>query len=384
METILVAVLGMSPGILTETVWALATQGEKPVVVDEVVVITTTEGRERVIQELLTADADHGGQTVWEALKAGLVERGLMQGAERKLKFGPAAIEVFPAAEGGGHLADIRTAADNDLAADFMLARLRGLQGKDNVLIGSVAGGRKTMSTLLYAAFTLIGRPQDRLTHVLVNDPFESPALRPRFYFPRTPPVLHQGRDREGRVVAEARSDEAVLDLADIPFVRVRQFFQRDFSELPGRFMTLVNDLNRLAGAGGRERIRLSFDDAKGTVVMNGTRVDLGPREHMLFAFMVKRAADGEAPWFTKSGASLIRGLHGFMADWLARHPDIQARAHKQKRAWMKKQDMTEISGALGAIRERLKDAGLRAECDLLLPRSRVGWEPAEVQVTPF
>ena len=44
-RTILIAGMGTSPAVLTETVWALAHQ-EKPVVPDEVVVITTKSGKE--------------------------------------------------------------------------------------------------------------------------------------------------------------------------------------------------------------------------------------------------------------------------------------------------------------------------------------------------
>ena len=44
-RTILVAGMGTSPAVLTETVWALAHQAQ-PVVPDEVVVITTKSGKE--------------------------------------------------------------------------------------------------------------------------------------------------------------------------------------------------------------------------------------------------------------------------------------------------------------------------------------------------
>ena len=44
-RTILVAGIGTSPVVLTETVWALAHQ-EQPVVPGEIVVITTKSGRE--------------------------------------------------------------------------------------------------------------------------------------------------------------------------------------------------------------------------------------------------------------------------------------------------------------------------------------------------
>ena len=44
-RTILVAGMGTSSAVLTETAWALANQ-EQPVVPDEVVVITTKSGKE--------------------------------------------------------------------------------------------------------------------------------------------------------------------------------------------------------------------------------------------------------------------------------------------------------------------------------------------------
>jgi CRISPR-associated protein (TIGR02584 family) len=46
----------------------------------------------------------------------------------------------------------------------------------------SIAGGRKSMGFFAGYAFSLFGRTQDRLSHVLVNDPFES---FPDFYFPQ-------------------------------------------------------------------------------------------------------------------------------------------------------------------------------------------------------
>lgn len=44
-RTILIAGMGTSPAVLTETVWALAQQ-EQPVVPDEIVVITTKSGKD--------------------------------------------------------------------------------------------------------------------------------------------------------------------------------------------------------------------------------------------------------------------------------------------------------------------------------------------------
>jgi len=47
-------------------------------------------------------------------------------------------------------LQDIRTPADNEAAADFLLEQVRTIVGNpDTQLIASIAGGRKTMGALL-------------------------------------------------------------------------------------------------------------------------------------------------------------------------------------------------------------------------------------------
>jgi len=71
------------------------------------------------------------------------------------------------------------------------------------------------MGFLLGYALSLFGRPQDRLSHVLVDPPF---AAHPEFWcLPCPPRVL---LDRGQRPI---RTDEAHIRLALIPFVRLRQ-----------------------------------------------------------------------------------------------------------------------------------------------------------------
>ncbi|MBV5299598.1 MAG: TIGR02584 family CRISPR-associated protein, partial [Rhodoferax sp.] len=70
---------------------------------------------------------------------------------------------------------DIRSPADNRAAADFITAQVRAITADSGcALHASIAGGRKTMGFYLGYALSLFGRPQDRLSHVLVSEPFES------------------------------------------------------------------------------------------------------------------------------------------------------------------------------------------------------------------
>ena len=66
MKHVLLALVGMSPAVLTETVWTLVT--EKNIIPDEVVVLTTTEGRVKIKKELL----DSG---IWKKLKGTLTAK---------------------------------------------------------------------------------------------------------------------------------------------------------------------------------------------------------------------------------------------------------------------------------------------------------------------
>lgn len=98
----------------------------------------------------------------------------------------------------GRPLDDIRTPADNEQVADHIADIVRELTTDPYTAVHvSLAGGRKTMGYYLGYALSLYGRPQDRLSQVLVSAPFES---HPEFYYPspdeegiKTPRRQHAG-----------------------------------------------------------------------------------------------------------------------------------------------------------------------------------------------
>src|SRR6266478_2847945 len=85
-EVVLLAVTGMSPAILTETVWALA-QENPPALPDLVVVLTTTAGKAQIEQELFTPQTHFNDQCGWDCLREKLQENGLE--VARRLRFDP-------------------------------------------------------------------------------------------------------------------------------------------------------------------------------------------------------------------------------------------------------------------------------------------------------
>lgn len=198
---ILLCVTGLSPQIVTETLYALA-HAAPPFVPTEVHLLTTSEGARLAKAALLHPD---GGQ--FHALLADYPALG-------RPVFPEAHIHVI-AGPDGQPLADIRTPAENAAAADAITARVAELTRDDGAALHvSIAGGRKTMGFYLGYAFSLYARPQDRLSHVLVSPPFES---HPEFFFPPAQPRRLTTRDNRHIDTADAE-----VTLAEIPVVLLR------------------------------------------------------------------------------------------------------------------------------------------------------------------
>lgn len=205
---ILLAVTGLSPQIVTETLYALCVTQSPAWIPDSIHLITSQEGGERARLALL--DPEHGQFPAFC--------RDYPEAAG--IHFPPENIHRISGAD-GQPLSDIRTPEDNALAADAIHALLRQLTADpNNELHVSIAGGRKTMGFYLGYCLSLTARPQDQLSHVLVSEPFE--AL-PDFYFPpATPRLLHT---RDGRPI---HTSDARVMLAEIPFVRLRPLLPPD------------------------------------------------------------------------------------------------------------------------------------------------------------
>ncbi|GAB4246446.1 MAG: hypothetical protein Kow00109_22560 [Acidobacteriota bacterium] len=267
---VLLGLLGKSPAVLTETVWALA-HGEPAVVPDEVVVLTTRPGAELVRRVLVESEE-------WEGLRNCLARRGVpVQG---KLRFGSdESVRVFPRPDGSGDMEDLLTAADSLAAADQMMRVLRSFTEDPEVrLVVSIAGGRKTMSALMTACMCLLGRPEDRVCHVLVNPPYDRPDLQPLFLYPQ-PGLTHRLPDDPVEYSAEA----ARIELAEVPFVRVRPWYEHRFKTPPPSYTSLVRRVQEnLEASEYWPRLTVNLKDRRCEV--DGRPVQLSYSE---FAFLV-------------------------------------------------------------------------------------------------
>lgn len=283
MPTTLLAVTGLSPAIVTETVWALAHE-KKRVLPERVVFITTLTGAEKIQQQLFTALPAFGGQTAWEALRTALKARDHELIAETARVIGQANRKTGTF----DGLADIVTPEQNDLAAAFILEQVRQVvTNPDTRLIASIAGGRKTMGALLHAAITLVGRETDRLTHVLVDAPYDT---LPGFFFPGQPGPDLLDRDKKPHPPVQAG-----VHLADVPFVPLRNRFE-DIQDFPGSFDGLRRKFSReLKEDAARPRL-IEISYRKKTLWVDDQPVNLPIKVLAVLHFLLEKQKAGQTP----------------------------------------------------------------------------------------
>lgn len=239
-EMAAIFVIGHSPAIITETLAAMASDGEA---MTEIRVCTTASGAAILKQALF----DQGG---WRDFVAEYPQYG-------QTRFSPKDFLV-PAG-----LDDIRGEEDNRAMVETILAMVRKAVEERPRVLASIAGGRKTMGYYLGFAMSLFGRPHDRLTHVLV------------------PAEWEQNRD----FLFPSSSEAHRIDLVEVPFIRVHDHLgsvlrNMDIDQLVTSAQTAV-DLAAHSPAVLRIKQR--------SLEFLGRTVELGAREFSILQFFVQQ-----------------------------------------------------------------------------------------------
>lgn len=265
---ILLAVTGLTPQVVTETLYALSCRAEEDTVAwvpDEVHLVTSATGAENARLNLLQGER-------W-------FHRLLEDYKLPPIAFDVEHIHVLQD-EQGQALDDIRTQAHNTCAADFITELVRRFTAEpDSELHVSIAGGRKTMGYYLGYALSLYGRAQDRLSHVLVSDPYETNR---QFYYP-TPydfPIHVRRGDRE--LTVDARN--ARVDLAEIPFVRLREGLPPRLVAGSTGFSEAIARANR-----GLDEPRLCLAVTSRTLVADDIALELSETEFLVMLWLAER-----------------------------------------------------------------------------------------------
>lgn len=267
---VLLAVSGLTPQIVTETIYALAADERAPFVPTEVHLITSAEGAHRAELSLLSDDLGWFHKLCADYHLPGV-------------RFDRSHIHVMRDAH-GQPMNDIRSPSDNQAAADFITAKVRAITADPScALHASIAGGRKTMGFYLGYALSLYGRPQDRLSHVLVSEPFESSY---DFFYPT--PYSRVLQTRDGQLADTAM---AQVTLADIPFVSLRH-------GLPTALLAGQASFNDAVAAvrAALAPAQLTIDLARQRILAAGREVALPPAELALLAVFARRTLQGYEP----------------------------------------------------------------------------------------
>lgn len=236
---VLIVTGGLTPQVVTETVYALVTRGVNPIVPTKIVCAVTGQVQKRFHDELdaalvrlrreLAIEADWGLRPLsWDAGRAGL-------------------FVAVPTGAEGGIVQDIRSDSEAVAFGNLAVRIVRHETADPEARVHlSLAGGRKTMSFHGGAAMSLFGRPSDELSHVLVHPQhFE---FCDDFWFRTKATTLVKTRD--GSQTFDAK--DATVELGTIPFIRVRDWLPRALRDQPldyGSYVAQINALRTGPGA---------------------------------------------------------------------------------------------------------------------------------------
>jgi CRISPR-associated protein (TIGR02584 family) len=276
-QTILLAIVGTSPAVLTETLWALAKDGANPVIPDKVIVLTTLVGAETLKKQLF------GEDELWLKLRTDLLGH---EGDDR-LDFGktPDRLKVFTQRQGGTRreLARMDTKEETEAVGDSIVEELwRWVNQPDTQVLASLSGGFKTMSAMFYAAMTLLGRPHDRILHVLVNPPYDGGTL-PLFFWPSQP--QQKLKDRAGSSVS---AKDAKIVLTEVAFPPLRRLFgDYGLKEAPSFSELVTRCRGQITVRAGIQKIVL--DEAAQSVDVDGESRALPPVPFYLLSYLLRQ-----------------------------------------------------------------------------------------------
>ena len=268
MKSVLIAVCGLAPQIITETVYALHQQQRLP---QKVYVLTTREGRDACLARLFD-----GGNGAWPHMLENL------HLTTEHISFTPENILEVRNNSGAG-VDDIRTEEDNEAFVRLCM-KLAWECSRDphQTVYYSVAGGRKTMGAALSFAAQAYGRPQDRIFHVLVSPEFENNR---DFYFPPTQPrdiILYDKNQQPYR----KSTSYAQIDLVALPFFSFRNQLSQNILAEPYDPATLLADLVR------EEKPLLTVDLVQKKLIWKSRELDMRPTWLALYALIAEQKKD--------------------------------------------------------------------------------------------
>lgn len=278
MKNILLCVSGLTPQIITETLYALNIK--KKIKIDEIVIITTSRGEDVIngVDKILNEGFPKNKtkeERNYPALKKVLFKYHEIYKKNKfvnpDLKF-----KVINAREEDLDLYDVRSDKDNILFPNKLIEVFKKYASpeKDNILHCSLSGGRKTMSVDMALAISIFGRENDKLYHVLVDKSFEYSD----FFFPET------------------KMQDKLVEISEKPYFRLRPILgeateNKIFGDM--NFMDIVKETQEILKKKSVDKLYISLA-TKMMVYGEFKPINLEPIQIKLYRFLKENSTDGK------------------------------------------------------------------------------------------
>jgi len=278
MKRTLLAVCGLTPQVITETLWALMREERLP---HAIRVLTTRAGKGKINSDLLPPDG---------AFDRFCRDFGI---SRESIDFGYHSVQVICDAHGTEY-DDIDGEEANERFLSLCMAEaFRLTADPERQVLFSIAGGRKTMGACLAIAAQCYGRPQDRLYHVLVSPEFESSR---EFFYP--PPQSRQIElfDPVSRTPYWKETKYAAITLLPLPFFSIRDRLTPSHLREPESPATLMLSVVR------EKEDRLVVDTIERKIVWKGREMDLTPAWMAIYLFFALKKKEAPCERLTCRG----------------------------------------------------------------------------------
>lgn len=267
----LLALLGLHPKVLTETLYGLCVK--RSIAITKVIGIASGVAKQKIVSELLNPVAGEFYKLCREYPEC---FTGIQFSAE----------SVRVARFGDDEIADIANSRQSQAYLDLIMGSVMEMTShKEVCLYTVVAGGRRTMSVYLAMVMQLLARPQDRMYHLFV-EPWEA-ETNSDFYFPTRntkPMTTYDGRAFDAKDVR--------VDLVEIPFLRLRSRVPAELLASPD-YQSILTWMQREVDV-APQLLPLSIDAVQHRLLIGAIPIPLEPVELAIYWFFAEKSAKRE------------------------------------------------------------------------------------------
>ena len=264
----LLAMLGLHPKVLTETLYGLCVK--RGIAITKVIGIASGVARQKIVSELLNPVTGEFYKLCREYPEC---FTGIQFSAE----------SVRVARLGDDEIADIANSRQSQAYLDLIMRTVMEMTAHKEVCLHSVvAGGRRTMSVYLAMVMQLLARPQDHMYHLFV-EPWEA-ETNSDFYFPT--------RDSKPMTTFNGHAFDAKdvhVDLVEIPFLRLRPRVPAELLTSPD-YQNIIDWVQREVDI-APQLLPLSIDVQRHCILIGAIPIFLEPAELAIYWHFAEKSA---------------------------------------------------------------------------------------------